>query len=80
MRNIDMKKTIRRNLKNYDTETKQLMLKQVYFSARMKKYNQWRVIICVDESGSMLDSVIHSAIMAGIFAHLPMLDTKLVIF
>ena len=28
----------------------------------------------------MLDSVIHSAIMAGIFAKLPMLDTKLVIF
>lgn len=28
----------------------------------------------------MLDSVIHSAVMAGIFAKLPMLDTKLVIF
>lgn len=80
MRNLDMKKTIRSNLKNYDTEKKQLVLKQVYFSSRMKKYNQWRVIICVDESGSMLDSVIHSAVMAGIFARLPMLDTKLVIF
>lgn len=80
MRNLDMKKTIRKNLKNYDTETNQLLLKQVYFSARMKKYNQWRIVICVDESGSMLDSVIHSAIMAGIFARLPMLDTKLVIF
>lgn len=34
----------------------------------------------MDESGSMLDSVIHSAIMAGIFARLPMLDTRLVIF
>lgn len=80
MRNLDMKKTIRKNLKNYDTETNQLLLKQVYFSARMKKYNQWRVVICVDESGSMLDSVIHSAVMAGIFARLPMLDTRLVIF
>lgn len=80
MRNLDMKKTIRKNLKNYDTETNQLLLKQVYFSARMKNYNQWRIVICVDESGSMLDSVIHSAIMAGIFARLPMLDTKLVIF
>ena len=28
----------------------------------------------------MLDSVIHSAIMAGIFAKMPMLDTRLVIF
>ncbi len=80
VRNLDIKKTIRKNLQNYDTEQGQLMLKQVYFSARMKKYNQWRVIICVDESGSMLDSVIHSAVMAGIFAKLPMLDVRLVIF
>ncbi len=80
VRNLDMKKTIRMNLKNYDMEKNQLVLKQVYFNSRMKKYNQWRVIICVDESGSMLDSVIHSAIMAGIFARLPMLDTRLVIF
>ncbi|MCM1345428.1 MAG: VWA domain-containing protein [Muribaculaceae bacterium] len=79
-RNLDMKKTIRRNLKNYDAERQQLVLKNVYFNSRMRKYNQWRVVICVDESGSMLDSVIHSAIMAGIFAKLPMLDTRLVIF
>lgn len=79
-RNLDIKKTIRMNLKNYDQESQQMILKNVYFNSRMKKYNQWRVIICVDESGSMLDSVIHSAIMAGIFAKLPMLDTKLVIF
>ena len=46
----------------------------------MKNYNKWRIVIAVDESGSMLDCVIHSAIMAGIFAKLPMLDTKLVIF
>ena len=79
-RNLDIRKTIRMNLKNYDAENRQLVLKNVYFNSRMKKYNQWRVIICVDESGSMLDSVIHSAIMAGIFARLPMLDTRLVIF
>lgn len=79
-RNLDMKKTIRRNLKNYDTEREQLVLKEIFFHGRMKKYNTWRIIICVDESGSMLDSVIHSAVMAGIFAKLPMLDTRLVIF
>ena len=79
-RNLDIRKTIRQNLKNYDTEQKQLILKQVYFNSRMKRYNSWRVILCVDESGSMLDSVIHSAVMAGIFAKMPMLDVKLVIF
>ena len=80
MRNLDIKKTIRRNLKNFDVERGELVLKDIYFSARMKHYNAWRVIICVDESGSMMDSVIHSAVMAGIFAKLPMIDTKLVIF
>lgn len=80
LRDLDVPKTIRRNLKHYDTEKKQLMVERVYFHGRTRKYNQWRVIICVDESGSMLDSVIHSAVMAGIFARLPMLDTRLVIF
>ena len=38
------------------------------------------MILAVDESGSMLSSIIHSAVMAGIFASLPLLDTRLVIF
>ncbi|MBR6771208.1 MAG: VWA domain-containing protein [Lachnospiraceae bacterium] len=80
MRNLNIQKTIRKNLKNYNPEEKRLVLEQVYFSSRTRKYSQWRMIIVVDESGSMLDSVIHSAVMAGIFAKLPMLDTRLVIF
>ena len=80
IRNLDIQKTIRRNLKHYDAENGRLMLEQVYFNGRTRRYSQWRVIIAVDESGSMLDSVIHSAVMAGIFAKLPMLNTRLVIF
>lgn len=80
IRNLDIQKTIRRNLKHYDREHDRIMLEQVYFHGRTKRYSRWRVVIAVDESGSMLDSVIHSAVMAGIFAKLPMLDTRLVIF
>lgn len=79
-RNIDFKRTIGRNLKNYDRVNNRLVVDKVYFNARVKKYNPWNVIIAVDESGSMLNSVIHSAVMAGIFAKLPMLKTSLVIF
>lgn len=79
-RNLDMKKTILQNLKHYDREKQRLVLEKVYFFARVKQQLTWRVVIAVDESGSMLDSVIHSAVMAGIFASLPMLETKLVIF
>jgi uncharacterized protein with von Willebrand factor type A (vWA) domain len=80
MRNLDIKKTIRMNLKHYDVEKRQLLLDQVYFYGRLKRHSPWNVIICVDESGSMMDSVIHSAVMAGIFARLPVMDVKLVIF
>ena len=80
IKNLDIKKTIARNLKNYDTENERLILKNVYFSSRVKRFNKWHIIIAVDESGSMLDSVIYSAVMAGIFAKLPMIETKLIIF
>ena len=79
-RNLDMKKTILRNLKHYDKEKERLVLEKVYFYSRVKQNTTWHVVIAVDESGSMLDSVIHSSVMAGIFASLPMLETRLVIF
>lgn len=79
-RNIDIRKTIRRNLKNYDIENETLVLKDVYFSSRVKKYNKKTVIIAVDESGSMLDSVIYSAVMAQIISKLPFAEVKLIIF
>lgn len=79
-RNIDFKRTIKHNLKNFDRKLNTLVVDRVYFNKRVKPSNPWNVIIAVDESGSMLDSVIHSAIMAGIFSKLPMLKTNLVIF
>ncbi len=79
-RNLDIKKTIRRNLKHYDAENDRLVLQDVYFSDRVKKYSTWRVIIAIDESGSMMGSVIYSAVMAQIFSRLPFADIKLVIF
>lgn len=79
-RNLDIKKTIRRNLKNYDSEHQQIMLKDIYFSNRVQRYNNKRVIIAIDESGSMMGSVIHSAVMAQIISNLPFAEVKLVIF
>ncbi|SFB67086.1 VWA domain-containing protein [Ruminococcus albus] len=79
-RNLDFKKTIRRNLKNYDSESGQLMLKEIYFSNRVKRYSNKTVIIAVDESGSMVGSVIYSAVMAQIISKLPFAEVKLVIF
>ncbi|MDR2869751.1 MAG: VWA domain-containing protein, partial [Deferribacteraceae bacterium] len=79
-KNFDFKKTIARNLKHFDKERNQIVLQNIWFHSNMQRHNPWNIVVCVDESGSMLENVIHSAIMAGIFAKMPVLSVKLVIF
>ena len=83
-RNFDFKKTVSRNLKNFDGE--KLVIDRAYFHSRVRRQSeQWQVILLVDQSGSMLDSVIHAAVTAsclwgikGIRSHLCIFDTQVV--
>lgn len=78
--NFDAVGTIRRNLKNYDAESGRLVLDKVLFFERNTRRLPWDIIVCVDQSGSMVGSVIHSAVMAGILAGLPAFRVRLVVF
>lgn len=78
--NFDWRATLRLNLKHYDPDRKAIVLHEAKFFSRNSRHLPWDVILCVDQSGSMADSVIHSAVMAGIFAGLPSLRVKLVVF
>lgn len=79
-RNIDWKQSIRRNLKHYDPNIKKLIMAEPRFFSNETKKKAWQIIVLVDESGSMADSVIYSVIMASIFSSLPAINTNLVIF
>jgi Mg-chelatase subunit ChlD len=79
-RNIDWKRTIQKNLKNYDTERQQILPERFYFWANEKRFRDWQVILVVDQSGSMGPSVVYSSIMASIFASLQVLRTHLILF
>jgi Mg-chelatase subunit ChlD len=79
-RNLDLKTTVRRNLRHYDSERDKLLVDQLFFFAAERKKRPWHVVVTVDQSGSMLDSAIFSAIMASIFAELPAVRTSLVLF
>ena len=76
----DWKRTINRNLKNYDTETHRLIPEKFYFFERSQKQKSWTVILDIDQSGSMSDSIIYSSVMGSIFASMPALDTHVVAF
>jgi Mg-chelatase subunit ChlD len=79
-RNLDLKTTLRRNLRHYDTESGKLLVDRLYFYAAERKKRPWHVIVVVDQSGSMLESAIFSAVMASIFAEVPAVTTSLVLF
>ncbi len=79
-RNLDLKTTLRRNLKNFDQASGKLLVDQLFFFAAERKKRPWHIIIAVDQSGSMLDSAIFSAVMASIFAELPAVKTSLFLF
>jgi len=79
-KNVDWKRTLFKNIKNYDPETENITLEKIFFWARERKRSDWRIIVDVDQSGSMLDSTIYSAILASIFASLPSLKTNLILF
>ena len=80
-KNFDIHSTLRRNLKNYDRDRKQVVIETPIFYSRIRRQvDRWQMIILVDESGSMMDSVIHSAITASIFYSMKMMKVHLCIF
>ena len=77
---IDWKWTIGRNLKNFRPELGTIVPERVYFYSRAQKTNTWTVIVDMDQSGSMADSVVYGAVTGSIFASLPALKTRVVAF
>jgi hypothetical protein len=77
---IDWKWTIGRNLKNYNADLGTIVPERVYFYSRAQRSNAWTVIVDMDQSGSMADSVVYGAVCGSIFASLPALDTHVVAF
>jgi uncharacterized protein with von Willebrand factor type A (vWA) domain len=79
-RNLDLKTTVRRNLRHFDEKSGRLHVERLFFFAAERKQRPWHIIVTVDQSGSMLDSAIFSAVMASIFAELPAIRTSLILF
>ena len=79
-RNVDWHGTIRSNLERWDPDREQLGIQRVRFRHRQRGRGQWRIIVAVDQSGSMLDSIIHAAVMAAIFASMPAVSCHLVLW
>jgi len=80
LQNFDWRATIRDNLKNWDGTRNVIVADRLRFHGRSRRRLPWTIILCVDQSGSMLASTIYAAVMAAILTALPAVDVRLVVF
>lgn len=78
--NFDIARTVRANLKNYDPGRGVLVAEKLVFTARQRRKLPWTVILAVDQSGSMLDNLIHASVMAAILSGVPSVVTRFIVF
>lgn len=76
---IEWPLTIRKNLKHYLPDHETIVLEKLIGHGRRRSALR-DVILCVDQSGSMAESVVYSSIFAAVLASLPSLQTRLVLF
>jgi Mg-chelatase subunit ChlD len=80
-KNFDAKRTIKKNLAQWDVRARRLFIKDPLFVSRTRRtMDRWQVILLVDESGSMMGSVIHAAVTAACLWGLPSTKTHIAIF
>ena len=81
-KNFDAKATLKRNLQGWDPGKKRIRyIREPLFVSRTRRHmDRWQIILLVDESGSMMSSVIHSAVTAACLWGLPGTKTHLCIF
>jgi Mg-chelatase subunit ChlD len=80
LQDFDWRATIRDNLKHYDPARQRIIAERLHFTGRSRRQLPWTIVLCVDQSGSMLGSVIYAAVMAAILAALPAVEVRLVVF
>ncbi|MER5458566.1 VWA domain-containing protein [Micromonospora sp. NPDC002389] len=79
-RNLDLDRTIWQNLTSWSPEDERLYVDRLYYRQTARKTTPSRLIVVVDQSGSMVDSMVNCTILASIFAGLPKVDVHLIAY
>ncbi|MEU6036033.1 VWA domain-containing protein [Actinomadura sp. NPDC047616] len=79
-RNLDLDRTIWKNLVNYDPQEERLYVDRLFYKHTARRTTPARMIVVVDQSGSMVDAMVNCTILASIFAGLPKVDVHLIAY
>jgi Mg-chelatase subunit ChlD len=80
VRNADWMRTIRRNLRRWDPERKRLSVDHLSYRHRQRTRPAWRIVLAVDQSGSMLEALVHASVTAAILAAVPAVTVHLLLW
>jgi hypothetical protein len=79
-RNLDLDRTIWKNLTNWSPDDQRLYVDRLFYRRTARRTTPARLIVVVDQSGSMVDAMVNCTILASIFAGLPMVDVHLIAY
>lgn len=79
-RNLDIDRTIWKNLVNYDPQGERLYVDRLFFKHTARRTAPAQMIVVVDQSGSMVDAMVNCTILASIFAGLPKVEVHLIAY
>lgn len=77
---IDWHRTIRANLRHWQPDYRTVVPQTLLGYGRKARRPQREVVLCIDQSGSMANSVVYSSIFGAVMASMPAVATRLVVF
>jgi Mg-chelatase subunit ChlD len=79
LREIDWHRTVRANLKHYQPSHRTIVPERLIGHGR-KRQRLRDVVIAIDQSGSMAESVVYASVFGAVMASLPSVSTRVVVF
>jgi len=79
-RDVDWNRTIAANLKHYQPEYRTVVPGRLVGYARRTTRVERHIILCIDQSGSMAESIVCSSVFGAVLASLRSVATRMVVF
>ena len=80
LRDVDWRRTIVANLKHYLPEHRTVVPERLVGYARRTHQVERDIVLCIDQSGSMAESVVYSSVFGAVLSSLRSVRTRLVVF
>jgi Mg-chelatase subunit ChlD len=80
LRDVDWRRTVAANLRHYLPEHRTVVPERLVGYARRSTQVEREIILCIDQSGSMAESIVYSSVFGAVLASIRSVSTRLVVF